>query len=130
MRVSVSLLQHVETLVLTLERGWAGKGQYLAVLKHLGLTKSKRVVEIPNTFEYRATAKKVCSFSLASEFPLNAGNIWQPIVFDLVISISHLQVEHLLRIETQEQHRSRLATEAAKRMLRPPLVICHPPGSN
>lgn len=59
MRGSVALLQHVDTLVLTLERGWAGKGKYLAVLKHLGLTKSQKVVQVPNTFEYRATAKKV-----------------------------------------------------------------------
>eukprot|EP00892_Ulva_mutabilis_P006629 jgi/Ulvmu1/4338/UM002_0061.1 len=94
MRSSVAVLQNVEKLVLTLERGWAGKGKYVAVLKHLGLTKSKKVVEVPNTFEYRATAKKI---------------------------------EHLLRIETEEQHRSRIAADAAKRMPRPPLLIHHPP---
>lgn len=59
MRGSASLLQSVDKLVLTLERGWAGKGQYLPVLQHLGLTKRKKVVQVPNTFEYRATALKV-----------------------------------------------------------------------
>jgi ribosomal protein L30/L7E len=66
MRASASVLQSIETLVLTLERGWAGKGQYLAVLQHLGLTKRQKVVEVPNTFEYRATARKVRMFTCCS----------------------------------------------------------------
>lgn len=76
MRASASLLQHVDTLVLTLERGWAGKGKYLALLKHLGLTKSKKVVEVPNTFEYRATAKKVCNRGLPCVLPEDSDGHW------------------------------------------------------
>jgi ribosomal protein L30/L7E len=59
MRGSIAVLQEVEHLVLTLERGWAGKGQYQRILKYLGLTRRSQIVRVPNTFENRATAKKV-----------------------------------------------------------------------
>jgi ribosomal protein L30/L7E len=52
-------MQHMNYIYLTLYRGFAGKGQYQAVLKHLGLTHKGTTVRVPNTFEYRATARKV-----------------------------------------------------------------------
>jgi ribosomal protein L30/L7E len=52
-------MPQIDHLFLTLTRGWAAKGNYQRVLEHLGLTRRGTTVQVPNTFEYRATAKKV-----------------------------------------------------------------------
>ena len=52
-------MQSASHLYLTLVRGFAGKGQYQRVLKHMRLTKKDTTVRLPNTFEYRAAARKV-----------------------------------------------------------------------
>lgn len=49
-----------DRLVLTLVKGLAGKGKYKnAVQQYLGLSRPNQSVEVPNNFEFRATAKKV-----------------------------------------------------------------------
>ena len=55
-------MQKVDKLVLTLRRGLAGKKEVYkqAINKYLGLTRRNQSVEVPNNFEFRATAKKVC----------------------------------------------------------------------
>jgi ribosomal protein L30/L7E len=52
-------MPQIDFIVLTLTRGWAAKGRYQAVLRHLGLTRRGKTVQVPNTFEFRAAAKKV-----------------------------------------------------------------------
>lgn len=46
-------------LFVTLVRGFAAKGKYQKVLKAYGLTKKGTTVRVPNTFEHRASVKKV-----------------------------------------------------------------------
>ena len=123
------MLQSVDKLLLTLERGWAGKGQYLSVLQHLGLTKSKKVVEVPNTFEYRATARTVRTLTTVEHVMLCCGRGKR-----CFPCRCRMQIQHLLKIETRQQYDERLAAEAAVRAGRPPLLISHPglgpePGS-
>ena len=52
-------MQNAGHIYLTLVRGFAGKGNYQKILKHLQLTIKDTTVRVPNTFEYRAAARKV-----------------------------------------------------------------------
>jgi len=67
-------MQKVDRLVLTLRRGLAGKKEAYknAITKALGLTRTHQSVEVPNNFEFRATARKarLCPPSLAQLDPL------------------------------------------------------------
>lgn len=147
-------MQKIDTLVLTLRRGLAGKGQYKqAIMEYLGLKKTNQSVEVPNNFEFRATAKKVrllLSSTLARKhactsaheclarqqlactgcLALGAAYACETVEGWLTEAASReqwcvLQVQHLLTIETKDQYVSRINKDQAQLMGRPPILVTH-----